>query len=126
MRPCFVVDTAHDFTAFIPSGGLTWARNDIDTKNTKRSEVTGKMYRKRLTTKRKLQVRMRKMSFEKFHELNLAIFPETITVKFLDPLDGKVVERVFYGSSIDAATECYDRATDTTYYTDISFSLIEA
>ena len=52
MTACFIVDTSKDFSHLVAEGGIVWSRNDIDSKLTKRSNLTAKMYRKRLAIKR--------------------------------------------------------------------------
>lgn len=122
-KACFVVDSAKDFTAYIVEGGIQWSRNDIDSKLTKRSNLTAKMYRKRLAIKRKLTVTCRRLTTAECHELNAAICPEVISVTFLDPLDGGIVTKQFYGSSIECTTQVTEG--DETYWDGVTFSLIE-
>ena len=122
-KACFIVDSAKDFAPYIEEGGIQWSRNDIDSKLTKRSNLTAKMYRKRLAIKRKLTVTCRRMTTQECHELNAAICPEVISVTFLDPLDGGIVTKQFYGSSIEATTQVTEG--DETYWEGVTFSLIE-
>lgn len=112
-----------DFTRFLTEGGLKWSRNDIDSELTKRSKLTAKMYRKRLAVKRKLSVTCKRMATAEIHELNQAILPEKITVTYLDPLEGQVVTKDFYGSSVDATTQI--TMGDETYWDGVSFNIIE-
>lgn len=123
MTACFIVDTTKDFSSLVAEGGIVWSRNDIDSKLTKRSNLTAKMYRKRLAIKRKLQITCLRMTLAECHALNQAICPETIRVTFLDPLEGAVVTKQFYGSSIECATQVSEG--DETYFDNVSFSLIE-
>ena len=123
MTACFIVDTTKDFSRLVAEGGIVWSRNDIDSKLTKRSNLTAKMYRKRLAIKRKLQISCLRMTLAEYHALNQAICPETIRVTFLDPLEGAVVTKQFYGSSIECATQVSEG--DETYFDGVSFSLIE-
>lgn len=87
-KACFIVDTTKDFTAYIVEGGIQWSRNDIDSKLTKRSNLTAKMYRKRLAIKRKLTVTCRRMTTAECHELNTAICPEVICLRWLYGAEG--------------------------------------
>lgn len=111
-----------DFTHLLPESAIRWSRNDIDTKKTGRSELDGKMYRKRLAIKRKLQISCRRMDTATMIELNQALLPETIQVTFLDAVEGETT-RTFYGSTVEAATMM--KIGDETYWTDCSFALIE-
>ena len=112
-----------DFTRFLEEGGIKWSRNDVDSELTKRSKLTAKMYRKRLATKRKLSITCKRMTTAEVHELNQAILPEKISVTYLDPLEGQVVTKEFYGSSVDATTQI--SMGDDTYWDGVSFNIIE-
>ena len=112
-----------DFTRLLTEGGLKWSRNDIDSELTKRSKLTAKMYRKRLAVKRKLSVSCKRMTTAEVKELNQAILPEKISVTYLDPLEGQVVTKDFYGSSADATTQI--TMGDEVYCDGVSFNIIE-
>ncbi|MCI9026688.1 MAG: hypothetical protein HFF47_01415 [Lawsonibacter sp.] len=112
-----------DFTRFLEEGGIKWSRNDVDSELTKRSKLTAKMYRKRLATKRKLSITCKRMTTAEVHELNQAILPEKISVTYLDPLEGQVVTKEFYGSSVDATTQI--SMGDETYWDGVGFNIIE-
>lgn len=112
-----------DLTSLLVEGGLKWSRNDIDSELTKRSKLTAKMYRKRLAVKRKLSVTCKRMTTAEVKELNQAILPEKISVTYLDPLEGQIVTKDFYGSSVDATTQI--TMGDETYWDGVSFNIIE-
>lgn len=112
-----------DLTSLLVEGGLKWSRNDIDSELTKRSKLTAKMYRKRLAVKRKLSVTCKRMTTAEVKELNQAILPEKISVTYLDPLEGQVVTKDFYGSSVDATTQI--TIGDEVYWDGVSFNIIE-
>jgi len=112
-----------DFTRFLEEGGIKWSRNDVDSELTKRSKLTAKMYRKRLATKRKLSITCKRMTTAEVHELNQAILPEKISVTYLDTLEGQVVTKEFYGSSVDATTQI--SMGDETYWDGVGFNIIE-
>ena len=112
-----------DLTSLLAEGGLKWSRNDIDSELTKRSKLTAKMYRKRLAVKRKLSVSCKRMTTAEVKELNQAILPEKISVTYLDPLEGQVVTKDFYGSSVDATTQI--SIGDETYWDGVGFNIIE-
>ena len=112
-----------DFTRLLTEGGLKWSRNDIDSELTKRSKLTAKMYRKRLAVKRKSPVSCKRTTTAEVKELNQAILPEKISVTYLDPLEGQVVTKDFYGSSADATTQI--TMGDEVYWDGVSFNIIE-
>lgn len=112
-----------DLTHLLVEGGIKWSRNDIDSELTKRSKLTAKMYRKRLAVKRKLSISCRRMTTAEVYELNQAILPEKISVTYLDPLDGQVTTKEFYGSSVDASTQI--TIGDEVFWDGVSFNIIE-
>lgn len=120
-RPIFKVGDT-DFSHLLMESAIRWSRNDIDTEKTGRSKMDGKMYRKRLAIKRKLQISCRRMDTTTMIALNKALLPETIQVTFLDAVEGQVT-KTFYGSSVEAATMMM--IDDETYWEDCSFNLIE-
>lgn len=119
--PVFKVNGV-DFTHLLPETAIRWSRNDIDTQKTGRSTMDGKMYRKRLAIKRKLQISCRRMDTATMIALNKSLLPETIQVTFLDAIEGQVT-KTFYGATVEAATMMM--IGDETYWTDCSFALTE-
>lgn len=119
----FEVVGAEDFSDIVVSGGIKWSRNDIDSKQTGRSKLDAKMHRKRLAIKRKLTVSCLRMGIARMKALNAAIMPETIQVRFLDPIAGEVITKTFYGSTVEATTLV--KSGDDVYWEGTSFSLIE-
>lgn len=111
-----------DFTHLLPESAISWSRNDIDSSATGRSQIDGTMIRKRLAIKRKLNITCRRMDTASMIELNTALLPETISVTFLDAIEGVVI-KTFYGSSVEATTQI--TIGDETYWENTAFSLIE-
>lgn len=105
-------------------GAIQWSRNDLDSDKTGRT-MDGLMHRTRITAKRKLQISCARMTTAQMASLNKALFPQFITVTFLDPLSGGNYTGTFYGSTVQSTTQIYDDCTDDTYWTDTSFNLIE-
>lgn len=113
-----------DFTWMLNEGAIQWSRNDLDSDKTGRT-MDGLMHRTRITAKRKLQISCARMTTEQMASLNKALFPQFITLTFLDPLSGGYYTGTFYGSTVQATTQIYDDCLDETYWTDTSFNLIE-
>lgn len=110
-----------DFTHLVEEGGIRWSRNDLDADATGRN-LNGVMMRKRVAVKRKLSVTCLRMNTQTMTELNKALYPQFISVTFLDPIDG-VTTRTFYGSTVEAATQTV--IDGETYWEGTAFSLIE-
>lgn len=111
-----------DFAHLVSSRGIKWSRNDLDASGTGRALNTGTMRRKRVAVKRKLAVTCLRMDEKAIKELNEALYPQFISVTFLDPIDG-ISTRTFYGSSVEATTQTV--IDGETYWEGTAFSLIE-
>ena len=124
MRPVFDIDGV-DFSWILSEESIQVSRNDIDTQGTTRSKVTGTMYRKRLTTKRKLNIsKCRNMTTAQIASLTKALDKDTVEIRYLD-FSGEIRQSRFYGSTVDATTQIYDSSSDETYWTNTTFNLIE-
>lgn len=120
MEAVFKINSV-DFSALIAEGGIKWSRNDLDA-DTAGRDLTGKMRRKRVATKRKLGFTCLRMDTETMRRLNEALMPQSVSVTYLDPIDG-VTTRTFYGSSVEATTQIV--INGETYWEGTAFSLIE-
>lgn len=124
MQPIFKIDGV-DFSWVLGEGGIAWSRNDLDSDNTQRT-LSGELIRSRITVKRKLKIsNCKRMNMAQIKALNEALYPPLIEVEFLDPLAGGAYKGTFYGSSVDATMQRYDRETDETYWDGTSFSLTQ-
>ena len=110
-----------DFAGLLTTEGLKWSRNDIDASGVGRDK-SGTMRRKRIASKVKLRFTCRDMTHSEMVALNEALFPETISVTYLDPRLGERTA-TFYGSSVEAATLISQG--NETIWRGASFSLVE-
>lgn len=120
MRAVFKVDQ-EDFSNLLEEGGLRWSRGDLDVDACGR-DLTGRMRRRRVATKRTLAVTCRRMDTAAMKRLNEALMPQSVKVTYLDPLDG-VVTRTFYGASVESTTQTV--INGETYWDGTGFSLTE-
>lgn len=120
MEAVFKLDNV-DFSNLLEEGGIKWSRNDLDSDATGR-DLTGRMRRKRIATKRKLGFTCLRMDTETMMRLNEALMPQTVKVTYLDPIDG-ISTRTFYGSTVEATTQIV--INGETYWEGTAFSLIE-
>lgn len=120
MKPVFEID-GKDFSWVLAEGGLKWSRNDLDSEKSGRS-LSGAMQRSRIGIKRKLSVSCMRMPTVKLMELNAALLPTFVKVKYLDAIDG-VCTKTFYGSTVEATTQIY--MDGETYWAGTTFNLIE-
>lgn len=120
MEAVFKINGA-DFSGLLAEGGIKWSRNDLDADATGR-DLTGRMRRKRVATKRKLGMSCLRMDTKTMKELNEALMPQSVRVTYLDPVDG-ISTRTFYGSTVEATTQIVIQGE--TYWEGTTFSLIE-
>ena len=111
-----------DIARFIKSKGLKWTRNDIDSAKAGRN-LAGTMNRGRVITKVKLEVSCVPLRPEESHMLLNLIYPEYVTVHYIDPMYGeRSVE--FYSNNVPATFNSQD--TDgALLWDEISFPLVE-
>ena len=111
-----------DITSLIKHKGIKWTRNDIDSANAGRT-LSGLMNRGRVTTKVKLEITCRSLSPEEAQMLLNLVYPEYVTVEYIDPQMGERVAE-FYSNNIPA-TFCAIAPDGTAWWDDISFPLVE-
>lgn len=109
-----------DFTAYVKE--LKWSRNDIDAPSAGR-DMKGRMRRKRVAVKAKLQVACRPMRHSQLMALNAALDHETVKVDYLDPRKGSRTGAEFYGSTVEAAV--WESAGGDVVWSGVSFNIVE-
>lgn len=125
MRPVLELN-GNDWTWILNEKSIHWTRNDIDTQSTGRSNLTAKMYRKRLATKRKLSFdNIKRLTTDQLVALNAELNRDTFTCAVIDGITGTKRTMICYNSSVEAATQIYDDINDEIYWEDIKFSAIE-
>lgn len=125
MQPVLLLN-GNDWTWILKEKSIQWARNDIDTQSTGRSQLTGALYRKRLTVKRKLTFSgLRRMTTAQLAALNAEMNRDTFTCTVLDAITGAARTMTCYNSAVEAATLVYDSNNNETYWEDVTFSAIE-
>ena len=85
--------------------------------------TTGKMFKNRITQKRKLSVVYNGITDEDVHTVMTAINPEYINVTYHDPLIGDTTTKEFYVGDRTAPVKWW--FTGTHVYESLSFDLIE-
>lgn len=92
-----------DFSAFVPESGIKWTRNDLDHSSSGRT-LDGVMHRRRTAIKVKLSCTLRRLEDADMRRLNEALLPETVEVRYYDPIDGDTT-RTFYGSKVSSTIQ---------------------
>lgn len=111
-----------DIMPFIKYKGIKWTRNDIDSANAGRT-LSGLMNRGRVTMKVKLEISCRSLSQTEVQTLFNLIYPEYVTVEYVDPLFGPRSAQ-FYSNNVPG-TFCMLKPDGTGWWDDISFPLVE-
>lgn len=111
-----------DVTGYIAYQGLKWSRNDVDSPDTGRT-LDGLMHRGRVATKIRLDVTCKPLTSAEASVVLNAIYPEYVTVTYVDPMYGSVSKRMY--SNNNPATYCIMKPDGTEYWQGIEFPLIE-
>ena len=115
-------DTWVDITPYIAFGGVKWERYDIEDPDSGRT-LDGLMHRGRVATKRRLDITCRPLRFAELNIVLNLIQPETISVKYTDPLAGTTVTKTMYSNN-NPASYCIKKGS-VEWWSSISFPLIE-
>lgn len=87
-----------DILPYVAEEGIAWSRNDVDSENTGQLQ-NGVMRRDRIIMRRKLEITINTLTTEQMAIVQQAIYPQWVSVEFLDPLEGKVITRTFYSNN---------------------------
>ena len=111
-----------NFTEYIARKGVAWKRNDLDGNDSGRT-MDGIMHRAFIAAKRTLNYTLMDLPRGKAAALDSALSSATFEATYLD-LHG-VETRTFYCTSFSATTDEVDENSGESYWTDISFTMIE-
>lgn len=115
-----LVINGHDWSRFVEAKGYGWARNDLDSDQTKRPK-NGVLRRVKIGTKRKLSFTTMPMPQAKLAQLDDDLSATFFDARYLD-LHG-VMTRTFYCSSFE--TSVVEAGGDYEEWASAAFSLIE-
>ena len=122
----FTIGTGLDAVDMVPyvahDDGFKWTRNDIDSPNTGRA-MDGLMYRGRVATKIRLDIKCRPLTTAEANIVLNAILPEYVDVTYTDPMYGSVT-KVFYSNN-NPATHALLNPDGTEWWDGITFPLVE-
>jgi len=111
-----------NFVPFLSENGLKWTRNDVDSPEAGQM-MDGTLRRDRVIMRRRIEVtilggltKRGKLTEREMSILQRAIFPQWVSVRFNDPLEGSIITRTFYSNNITVTTSSYDRKRDILYY----------
>ena len=121
-RPTLIIN-GHDYARYVEE--LNPSRNDLDADGSGRDVQTGLMYRTRIATKQKWEVKLLRLTEAVHRQLLADISGQYYEATVLDPTTGQSATRVFYTSSVPFGAQRYDRNTGAPVYDGMSFSMTE-
>lgn len=121
-RPVLIIN-GHDYAEVVEE--LSLSRNDLDADGSGRDVQTGLMYRTRIASKLKAEVKLLRLREALHRQLAADISGAFYEATVLDPESGAPVTRTFYTSSVPFGAQRYDRRTGEAYYDGMTFSMTE-
>lgn len=121
-RPVLIIN-GHDYAAYVEE--LSPSRNDLDADGSGRDVQTGLMYRTRIATKQKWEVKLLRLPEAVHRQLLSDIAGAYYSATVLDPTTGQQNTRTFYTSQAPFGAQRYDRRTAAPVYDGMTFSMIE-
>lgn len=113
----------HDYAEYVEE--LNLSVNDLDADGSGRDVQTGLMYRTRIASKLKAEVKMLRLPQTVAQRLKGDLEPVYYSAKVLNPVTGAQETKTFYTSTIPFGAQRYDKETGEPYYSGLSFSMIE-
>lgn len=117
----FLIDGL-DITSYIAEDGIKWQREDIDGPNSGRT-MSGLLIRDRVATKIRLDITCRALEQTECSQLLNAIYPEFVTVQYIDPMYGQTTKTMYSNNNPAVLSTVFDDGT--LKFTGITFPLIE-
>ena len=121
-KPVLIIN-GHDYAAYVEE--LNISRNDLDADGSGRDVQTGLMYRTRIATKMKVDVKLLRLRQPVHKQLLTDIAEPFYSATVLDPATGNQTTKTFYTSSVPFGAQRYDKETGVPFYDGMSFSLTE-
>ncbi|MCL2216682.1 MAG: hypothetical protein FWB91_06630 [Defluviitaleaceae bacterium] len=112
-----------DFRKYVTESGLKIMRNDIESQDAGEM-MDGTIRRDRIMMRRRIELTIKDgLSTEDISTIFRAVWPQFVFVQFLDPLEGEVITREFYISTVPS-TVMTERAGKV-MWAGFSFNMIE-
>lgn len=121
-KPVLIIN-GHDYAEYIEE--LSISRNDLDADGSGRDVQTGLMYRTRIASKLKADVKMLRLEETTHKQLLSDISGVYCRATVLDPATGTQVQKQWYISTVPFGVQRYNKETGKPYYQGMTFSLTE-
>ena len=121
-KPVLIIN-GHNYAQYIEE--LKISKNDLDADGSGRDTQTGLMYRTRIATKLKAEVKMLRLQQPIMKQLASDLSAVYFNASLLHPDTGTQVTRSFYTSTLPFGAQRYNRETGAPYYDGVTFSITE-
>ena len=122
MTPVLIIN-GHDYAPYVES--LELSENDLDAEGSGRDVQTGLMYRTRVATKLKAEVKLLRLRQSLMQQLLGDVSGDYYSATVLDPRTGAQTTRSFYTATRPFGAQRYDRNTGAPFYDGVAFSMTE-
>lgn len=120
--PVLIIN-GHDYAPLVEELNIT--NNDLDAEGSGRDVQTGLMYRTRIATKMKAEVKLLRLQQAQMRQLAADIAGTFYSATVVDPTSGAQVTKSFYTSERPYGAQRYNRESGAPYYDGVMFSMIE-
>ena len=121
-KPVLIIN-GHDYAPLVEE--LNIVNNDLDAEGSGRDVQTGLMYRTRIATKMKAEVRLLRLQQPQLQQLMADIAGTFYSATVVNPTTGAQVTKSFYTSERPFGAQRLNRDTGAPYYDGVTFSRIE-
>ena len=121
-KPVLTIN-GHDYAGYVES--LDISRNDLDAEGSGRDVQTGQMYRTRIGSKMKVEVKLLPIQETTHKQLLSDISGVFYNATVLDPSTGAAAQKTFYTSTVPFGAQRYNKETQKPYYSGMTFQMIE-
>lgn len=121
-QPVLIIN-GHDYAPLVEELNIT--NNDLDADGSGRDVQTGLMYRTRIATKMKAEVKLLRLRQDQMRQLAADIAGTFYSATVVDPATGAQVTKSVYTSERPFGAQRYNRETGEPYYDGVAFAMIE-
>lgn len=121
-KPVLIINT-YDYAQYVEE--LNISRNDLDAEGSGRDVQTGLMYRTRIGSKMKVDVKLLPIQQTVHKQLLADISGVYYSATVVDPSTGAQAQKSFYTSTVPFGAQRYNKEIGAPYYSGMTFSMTE-
>ena len=121
-KPVLIIN-GHNYAQYVQE--LNISRNDLDAEGSGRDVQTGLMYRTRIGSKMKVDVKLLPIQQAVHKQLLGDISGVYYSATVVDPSTGAQAQKSFYTSTVPFGAQRYNKETGAPYYSGMTFSMTE-